>query len=147
MIITPSHRNAGKSPTKSSRFGMCSILFFFSFLTYGSLNDFHICSADLIPCHQAVLPLGLTCFALERLQGRSGIPLTSDLHGPYERPRKTILSAGGWPYSLEHGKCCLSAHDSIHELLARGMFLSIGLLGSSFTGLSTEEFTISQSSF
>lgn len=83
----------------------------------------------------------------EWLQGRSGIPLMSDLHGPYERLRKTMLSAGVWPYSLEHGKRCLSAYDSIHELLARSMFLSTGLLGSSFTGLSTEGFTISQSSF
>lgn len=82
---------------------MCSIFFFF--LTYGSLNDFHICSADLIPCHQAVLPLGLTCFALgeasgslERpglLQGHPGILLTLDLQGLFERLRKAILSVFG----------------------------------------------------
>lgn len=81
------------------------------------------------------------------LQGPSGVLVTSDLHGLYERLRKTILSAGVWPCSLEHGKRCLSAYDSIHELLAKGVFFSIGLLGSSFTGLSAEEFTISQSSF
>lgn len=77
------------------------------------------------------------------LPGPSGILLMSDLHGLCERLRKTVLSAGVWPCSLEHGKRCLNAY----ELLAKGMFLSIGLLGSSITGLSAEEFTISQSSF
>lgn len=73
VTLTPSHKNAGKSPTKHRWFGICSILFFF-FLTYGSLNDFHIRSADLTPCHQADLPLGFTCFALEGLQSLLSIP-------------------------------------------------------------------------
>lgn len=97
----------------------------------------------LLSTREAAAPLGHP----EWLQSPSGVLVTSDLHGLYERLRKTILSAGVWPCSLEHGKRCLSAYDSIHELLAKGVFFSIGLLGSSFTGLSAEEFTISQSSF
>lgn len=110
---------------------------YFFLLTYGSLNDFHICLADLIPCHQAALPLALTCFTLAELQPlflkrlgaphqHRGISLHFNWHWIFGRLREAIsfyLSTSR-PFSGKR-KALPRLSTTMHELVERECYFPL----------------------